>query len=95
MTTTELLAQYNAIATSAGLPTIKAWKASWAALEAKLAELVPDVTVSDIARSLNINPKIARAKLRQAGLKAVDGRWPVVQRDSPDYKTIVATLTDE
>jgi hypothetical protein len=35
-----------------------------------------DLTVSDIARSLNLNPKIARATLRRAGMSAVGGRCP-------------------
>lgn len=52
-----------------------------------------ELTISDIARELKLDPKRARATLRAAGKKAVDGRWPTVKRDSKAHTDIVALLT--
>lgn len=49
-------------------------------------------TVVEIAASLKINPKVARAKLRRRGMSATEGRWSVVKIDSKDHKKIVEIL---
>lgn len=33
------------------------------------------ITISDVARELNIKPSVARAKLRELGFKPISGRW--------------------
>jgi len=48
--------------------------------------------VSDVAKELGINPKVARAKLRRNGMKSTDGRWIRVKKDSREYKEIVKLL---
>lgn len=53
------------------------------------------LSVSDIARELEIEPKAARAKLRRVKGKASEGRWPKVKRDSKEYKEIVEILSAE
>lgn len=51
------------------------------------------LSISDIARDLEIEPKAARAKLRRVKGKAEEGRWPKVKRDSKEHKELVALLT--
>lgn len=55
------------------------------------------LTVSDIARELKLDPKVARGKLRRHGFKgthrATEGRWPKVKRDSAEHKELVAIIT--
>ena len=46
---------------------------------------VTTTTVVEIAAKLNINPKVARAKLRRRGMTATDGRWTTVKIDSKDH----------
>lgn len=46
------------------------------------------LSVSDIARELNIDPKRARARLRASGKAAADGRWPLVPRGSEDHTAL-------
>jgi hypothetical protein len=53
------------------------------------------LTVKEIARELKMNGKVARAKLRRAGMKSEKGRWPEVARDSKEHLAIVAVLTGE
>lgn len=43
------------------------------------------LSVSDIARELNIDPKRARARLRASGRAAAEGRWPLVTRGSEEH----------
>lgn len=50
------------------------------------------LSVSDIAKELGIEPKVARARLRKDGTRATDGRWPTVVRDSAEHKALVAKL---
>lgn len=50
------------------------------------------LSVSDIAKELGIEPKVARARLRKDGTRATDGRWPTVVRDSPEHKALIAKL---
>lgn len=33
------------------------------------------ITISDVARELNMKPSAARAKLRELGFKPITGRW--------------------
>lgn len=79
MSTKDLLAQYNTAAKAADQKTIKTWKSSQAALQAKLDALpkpkrskaksngsVPEgVSVADLARDAGKNPKVVRARLRR------------------------------
>ena len=53
------------------------------------------MSVSDVARELNIDPKRARARLRAAGQAATEGRWPKVKRGSKKYQELVALLSPE
>lgn len=92
----QLVDEYNKRATSAGVPTLKGWKGSKEKLVAKLGELEHEVlTVVEIAEELDMNPKVARGRLRRAGLKAVDRRWPTVKRHSSEYNRIVGALVSE
>lgn len=54
------------------------------------------LTVSDVARELNIEPKVARARLRRVGWngnnRATEGRWPTVAKDGPEHKALKALL---
>lgn len=50
------------------------------------------LSVSDIAREIGIDPKVARAKLRRYGEKAEDGRWPRVKPNSKDHKAMIDTM---
>lgn len=50
------------------------------------------ITVVDVAEELNIDPKVARAKLRRKGLKANEGRWPRFKRDSAEHKDMIKLL---
>lgn len=53
----------------------------------------PDMmSVSDVARSLGLDPKRARAKLRASGMAATEGRWEKVKRGSKKYQELVALL---
>lgn len=47
------------------------------------------LSVSAVARELAIDPKAARAALREAGKKAKDGRWPKVQRGSDAHTALL------
>lgn len=47
------------------------------------------LSVSDIARELGIDPKVARAKLRRHGQKATEGRWPRVKPNSKEHKSMI------
>jgi len=54
------------------------------------------LSVSDIARELELDPKAARAKLRKAGLKEelkFEGRWPKAARGSDLFKRYVEVMT--
>lgn len=50
------------------------------------------LSVSDIARELNIDPKRARARLRASGKAAADGRWPLVLRGSNEHANLAAII---
>jgi len=53
------------------------------------------LTVGDVARELGIDPKRARARLRAAGQKANEGRWPKVKRGSKEYDALVVALSPD
>lgn len=57
------------------------------------------LTVSDVAREHNLDPKVARSKLRRHGFlgthRATEGRWPKVKKGSEEYKALVAIITAE
>lgn len=60
----------------------------------------PDqLSVADIAKSVGVDPKRARAKLRGLGDKApihaTEGRWPKVKRGSKKHQELVALLTPQ
>lgn len=50
------------------------------------------LTVSDVAKEVGIEPKVARARLRRHGFlgstRATDGRWPTVVRGSDEHKAL-------
>ena len=50
------------------------------------------ISVSDIARSLGLHPKVARAKLRRNKMSSVDGRWARMKPDSKEHKAIIVLL---
>lgn len=50
------------------------------------------ITVVDVAEELNIDPKVARAKLRRKGMKSNEGRWPRFKRDSAEHKDMIKLL---
>lgn len=50
------------------------------------------MSVSDIARSCGVDPKRARARLRAAGLGAIEGRWPMIDKDSKLFKEYCAII---
>lgn len=49
-------------------------------------------SVVDIARKLGINPKVARAKLRRAGLSSNNGRWKSMKVGSKEHTQIKTIL---
>jgi len=50
------------------------------------------LSISDIAKSLNMDPKVARAKLRRNGLSSDDGRWARIKPDSKEHQEIIKTM---
>jgi O6-methylguanine-DNA--protein-cysteine methyltransferase len=63
--------------------------------EAKAHEAGDMLTVSDIARELGIDPKVARAKLRRTGASATEGRWAKIKRDSKEHKDLIKLIKPE
>lgn len=51
-----------------------------------------ELTVSDVAKEVGIEPKVARQRLRKDGTRAVDGRWPTVTRGSKEHAALKAKL---
>lgn len=51
------------------------------------------ITVVDVANAMNMDPKVARAKLRRAGQKANEGRWPSFKRGSTEHNKFIAMLS--
>lgn len=51
------------------------------------------LTIVQIAEQLNMDPKVARAKLRRKGKNANEGRWPAIKKDSKEHEEIVKLLT--
>jgi hypothetical protein len=87
-TTAERLATLNALRATHGKAPIKAWKESRAKLEAAIEALSPPVrkeparkvstgqTLADWCKENDFDPKVARAKLRRAGIgKDKDGHY--------------------
>lgn len=59
----------------------------------KLAKVASgELTVVDVAHSLKLDPKIARAKLRRAGMSATEGRYPTMAKGSRAHTQILAIL---
>lgn len=60
----------------------------------KEAKRVEDnlITVVDVAEEMNIDPKVARAKLRRKGMKSNEGRWPRFKRNSDEHKDFIKLL---
>ncbi len=97
----QMIETHNAIN---GVKHVNSWKASKVALQTKIDDATTAATfvatadddmlsIADVARSLNINPKIARAKLRRRGKSASDdGRWTKVKRDSKKHETLKSIL---
>lgn len=62
--------------------------------EAKRKEEADNMlTIVQVAAELNINPKVARAKLRRKKFHSNEGRWPAVKRDSREHKELIEVLT--
>lgn len=106
MTTKDLLVKYNDLASRLDLPVLKTWKKKRADLESAIDALeekaressgccAQGLTVTDIARELGISPKVARGKLRRAGMNAKDGRWPTCEPGTDDHARIVEVLRGE
>lgn len=51
-----------------------------------------ELTIVDIAEEINMNPKVARAKLRRANLHSNEGRWPKIKKGSSEHKDMIALL---
>ena len=51
------------------------------------------MSVADLARELNVSPKIARAKLRRRGIYAKHGNHVRFTRDDDTYNEYVAIIT--
>lgn len=51
------------------------------------------VSVADIARELNISPKVARARLRRSGATRDGKRWGRVERDSDAHRELIAIVS--
>lgn len=91
MKTAELLQLLNDHRTVNGQPTLKSWKGSRAQLIAKIEQfegtklttndkLTGTFRVADLARNNNVNPKIARARLRAQGQRGTHV-YPVEKKD--------------
>lgn len=50
------------------------------------------ITVASVAKELGMNPKVARAKLRRAGMKANEGRWAPMKKNGPEHKDLIKLL---
>ena len=50
------------------------------------------LSVSDVAKAMDMDPKVARAKLRRYGQTAVDGRWPRFTPGSKEHKAMIDLL---
>jgi hypothetical protein len=101
MSTKDLLAQYNDHAAAVGAKTLKAWKGSKAQLQAKLDALPPlpakngkkktteGVSLAELARQAEKNPKVVRARFRRLYAEPKDGmpmpldeaRWVFAEED--------------
>lgn len=49
-------------------------------------------TVQQIAAKHGLSPKVARAKLRRAGMKHAGARWPSLEKGSMRYKKVESIL---
>lgn len=50
------------------------------------------ISVAELARELQIDPKLARAKLRRKGYKSSEGHWPVMERGGKLFNEIKGIL---
>lgn len=50
------------------------------------------LSISQIAKEVGLNPKVARAKLRRKGRIANEGRWPTVTKGSEEHKELINIL---
>jgi hypothetical protein len=107
MTTKELLADLNALREKSGKAPIKVWKASRTKLEEAIkacdsvsAEPVKTVKASgngvslvEIAKELDMDDKVARAKLRRMGdvvpTSGGEHRWVFAAKDVPTVKGLL------
>lgn len=101
-TTKELLEEHNKWADKVGAMKLRTWKASQKnltdrieGLKRQAKEMTPQgeyLTISQIAASISMDPKVARAKLRRKGMGANEGRWPTFKKDSDEHADIVKLL---
>ena len=61
----------------------------------KTDSVTGELTVADVAREHNVDPKKARAALRAAGMKAKDGRWPTFARGSKMHQQVLGAIVGE
>lgn len=94
-----LLNDFNATRVANNDDEIVKWSKSKQQLRDAIVEYanVNDVdntmSVAQLSRELNINPKIARAKLRRRGIFATNGHHVRFERDDETYNAYVAIIT--
>jgi hypothetical protein len=99
MTTADLLKRLNELRAATGQKPIKSWKESKAKLEVAVAALEPSdapaddgdtLTAAQIAKSIGLDPRIARAILRKSDLPHARGKgWTF---PAADKAAVVAIL---
>lgn len=88
-TINELLTTYNDLAGRSGREPINAWKKTRRELEERVQSLRDStITIAAIARELGMDPKVARAKIRNAGLHKAGDEWPIYERDSAQFAAV-------
>lgn len=53
------------------------------------------LTVTDVAREHGVDPKVARAALREAGMKRSKGRWSTFRRGSRMHRRVLGAIFGE
>lgn len=98
-TKNELLAELNELRAKNGDDEIAKFSKSKALLVAAIVEYRESIgddgtmSVADLARELNMSPKIARAKLRRRGIFATNGAHVRFSRDDETFAKYVAIIT--
>lgn len=61
---------------------------------ASIAHVAQNVTVAQLSRELNIDPKIARARLRRHAIFATNHAHVILSRDTQQFRDYVAIITN-